>query len=240
MPRRAGTTAAAPKVPRGPREHAPPAARSRRPPAPGAAGRAKLPGPADLGGRLVIRNTFIEYQELEQGDMSQQLLRASSSAPALLPPPAGRLEVPSGVAGAEWRTSVLFRNVPYAITQDMFVELLASKGFGGKIDLVYLPMDFKKSQTLGYAFANAISSEVAVRLFDVFEGFQAWPKKKGVKACNVCWSSRQGFETNFRAYCNSTVMKTNVPESWKPALFRQGIRVPFPAPTSRVKKEWLK
>ncbi|CAK0797285.1 unnamed protein product [Prorocentrum cordatum] len=90
-------------------------------------------------------------------------------------------------------------------------------------------MDFKTNQTLGYAFAN-VNSEVAARLFGAFEGFQDWPKKSP-KVCNVCWSSRQGLESNILAYRNLAVMQLAVPEAWKPALFSQGSLVPFPVPT---------
>ena len=62
-------------------------------------------------------------------------------------------EVPSS-PGLEWRTTLLLRNVPYLLTRDMFVELLNSQGFQGQYDLVYLPMDFKTSQNLGYGFSE--------------------------------------------------------------------------------------
>lgn len=36
-------------------------------------------------------------------------------------------------------------------------------------------------------------------------------------------------------YQNSPVMHPDVPDEWKPALFVQGVRVDFPAPTKKVK-----
>ncbi|CAK0795387.1 unnamed protein product, partial [Prorocentrum cordatum] len=167
---------------------------------------AALPRPAELGWRLVVKNTFVECELLEESGM---WLHAHHPA------------VPQ----------------PYLLTRDMFVELLNSHGFRGKFDLVYLPIDFKTNQALGYAFVNAIDPEAAISLFHVFEGIQAWPRKSS-KTCAVCWGGRQGFESNVRVYRNLTVMKVAAPEAWEPATFSNGIQVPFPAPTRAIKKYW--
>ncbi|CAK0813884.1 unnamed protein product [Prorocentrum cordatum] len=156
-----------------------------------------------LGGRLVVRNTFIHYEE------PRQLLRASRSAPALRATSAGLGEPPSSSA-VEWRTTLLLRNLPYVLTRDMFVQLLDSHGFRTQYDLVYLPVDFKTNQNLGYGFVNAVSPEIATRFFIAFDGFQAWPKKS-LKTCSVCWSDRQGLESNIRVYRNLGVMKQPPP-----------------------------
>ncbi|CAK0875529.1 unnamed protein product [Prorocentrum cordatum] len=219
-------------------EHPSPAASGQRACAPGAAQGAALP-PSVLGGlgswRAVVRNTFLHFQEAAEEDMARSL-RASSSAPALLTPWVG-LEVPIGEppppSGAERRTTVLFRNVPYLLTRDMFVELLNSQGFRGQFDLVYLPIDFKTNQTRGYAFVNALSTEVASRLFGAFEGFQAWPKRSS-KVCSLCWSTRQGLDRNVQAYRNLEVMQATYPDAWKPALFSECSPVPFPEPTRKI------
>jgi len=198
---------------------------------------AELPQLAERGVRMVVKNTFIDCELLEE---SGTLLRRSSSAPALHPPSAGpeapRGEPPSS-SGAERRTTLLFRNVPYLLTRDMFVELLNSHGFRGKFDLVYMPIDFNTNQALGYAFVNAVDPEAAIGLLHVFEGFQAWPRKSS-KTCAVCWGGRQGFESNVRVYRNLTVMRDDAPEAWKPAIFSNGNQVPFPAPTRAIKKYW--
>ncbi|CAK0873183.1 unnamed protein product [Prorocentrum cordatum] len=180
-----------------------------------------------LGGRLVVKNTFIHCEE------PRQLLRASRSAPALRAASAGFGE-PSSSSAVERRTTLLFRNLPYLLTRDMFVKLLDSHGFQGQYDLVYVPIDFKTSQSLGYGFVNAVTPEIATRCFRAFDGFQAWPKKS-LKKCSVFWSERQGLESNIRVYRNLGVMKQATPEAWKPALFSKGRRAPFPAPTKRIR-----
>ncbi|CAK0839141.1 unnamed protein product [Prorocentrum cordatum] len=226
-------------------KHPSPAARGPRPRAPEAALGAALPWPppcrpADLGSRAyVVRNTFLHFQDCAEEDVALLSLRPSSSAPALLPTLAGPevpiVEPPSSI-GAERRTTVVFRNVPYLLTRDMLVKLLNSQGFRGQFDLVYLPMDFRTNQALGYAFVNAVSAEVAIRLFGVFEGFQAWPKRSS-KVCSVCWSNRQGFERNLHAYLKLSVMQTKFPDAWKPAFFSQGSQVPFPKPAGKIARD---
>ncbi|CAK0848188.1 unnamed protein product [Prorocentrum cordatum] len=123
----------------------------------------------------------------------------------------------------------------YALRRDMFVELLNSHGFRGKFDLVYMPIDFKTSQPIGYAFVNAVDPDSALHLFRVFEGFRSWPAKSP-KTCSVSWGGRQGLQSNVRVYRNLAVMKQSAPEAWKPALFLQGDMVRFPAPTRRLKR----
>ncbi|CAK0887357.1 unnamed protein product [Prorocentrum cordatum] len=227
-------------------EHPSPAASGQRASAPGAAQGAARPWPSMLGGlcswRVVVRNTFLHVQDAAAEDMALRSLRTSSSAPALLSPWAGPgvpIGEPPSPRGAERRTTVMFRNVPYVFTRDMFVELLNSQGFRGQFNLVYVPMDFKTNQTRGYAFANAISHGSALRLFGAFEGFRAWPQRSS-KVCSVCWSTRQGLDRNVEAYRNLEVMQANLPDAWKPALFSEAGQVPFPEPTRKVTRNCKK
>jgi hypothetical protein len=216
------------------------------------------------GGQLIIRKTFYHYEEDADEGRVQRLFRCRS-APA--PPRAGRPARVSlsptagarvcepqsrdvatfdlGPAGppsaAEWRTSVLLRNVPYLLSRDMLVELLDSQGFNGKYDLVYMPRDFDRAQTLGYAVVNALDPKIALRLFQAFEGFHAWPVKCQKKICTVDWCRRQGLQKNIRFLRNSSVMHESVPEDFKPVLFLQGSQVPFPACTKKLRNwKWLR
>jgi hypothetical protein len=125
--------------------------------------------------------------------------------------------------------------VPYLLSRDMLVELLDSQGFEGKYDLVYMPRDFDRAQTLGYAVVNALDPQIALCLFHVLEGFQAWPVKGLRKVCTVDWCHRQGLQKNIKFLRNSSVMHDSVPEDFKPVLFLQGSQVPFPASTKRLR-----
>lgn len=135
----------------------------------------------------------------------------------------------------EWRTTVMLRNVPNNYTRDMLLELVDSMGFACKYDFAYLPIDFKSQAGLGYAFINFVSSFEAQRCFNVFEGFSSW----GVyteKVGTVAWGSpSQGLTANVERYLNSPVMHHSIPDTWKPALFAQGVRIAFPPPTKPMK-----
>jgi hypothetical protein len=135
----------------------------------------------------------------------------------------------------EWRTTVMLRNMPNNYTRDMLIELVDEMGFGGTYDFAYLPIDFSSQAGLGYAFINFVSPEKAQLCFDVFEGFSQW-KVPSEKVCTVTWSSPyQGLESHIERYRNSPVMHHSIIDEWKPVLFRNGRRVPFPSPTKTIK-----
>jgi hypothetical protein len=137
--------------------------------------------------------------------------------------------------GEEWQTTVMLRNMPNNYTRDMFLQLVDSMGFKGKYDFAYLPVDFKSQAGLGYGFVNFMSSADAVRCFEVFEGFSDWivPSEK---VCTVTWGEPyQGLEAHIERYQNSPVMHHSIVDEWKPVLFKDGVRIPFPPPTKQIK-----
>jgi len=137
--------------------------------------------------------------------------------------------------GEEWRTTVMIRNMPNNYTRDMLLELVDEMGFAGTYNFVYLPIDFQTQAGLGYAFINFSSVTNARMCFSEFEGFSDW-KVPSEKVCTVTWSSpTQGFEAHIDRYRNSPVMHPSLADDWKPVLFMQGVRVPFPPPTKPLK-----
>lgn len=135
----------------------------------------------------------------------------------------------------EWRTTVMIRNMPNNYTRDMLLELVDEMGFAGTYDFVYLPIDFATQAGLGYAFVNFSSVDNARICFNELEGFSNW-KVPSEKVCTVTWSSpTQGFEAHIDRYRNSPVMHPSIADDWKPVLFLQGMRVPFPPPTKPLK-----
>lgn len=131
-------------------------------------------------------------------------------------------------------TTVMLRNLPNDYTRDMLVELLASQGFSGCFDFLYLPFDFKKHAGLGYAFMNMIDHTEAVRAMTELPGFKDW-KLKSNKVLQVTWSTPlQGLAANIERYRNSPVMHPDVPEQFKPLLLKAGIPVSFPLPTKNL------
>jgi len=139
-------------------------------------------------------------------------------------------------AGTEKFTTVMLRNVPNVYNRGMLVDMLNSEGFAAKFDFLYCPIDFKTHVGLGYAFVNMTSAQEAQRMRQHFEGWSNWAVQSD-KVCSVSWSrpQQQGFVTHIERYRNSPIMHDTVDDEWKPALFSQGERLPFPGPTKRLR-----
>jgi len=139
------------------------------------------------------------------------------------------------LAGGETRTTVMLRNMPTSLTRNVLLEMLTKLGFAGCFDMVYLPVDFSTGAGLGYAFVNMVSSNAVPPLWEAFDNFSAWGIETD-KVCAVSWAEpNQGLSAHVERYRNSPVMHPAVPDEWKPALFSDGLRVEFPAPTKKIK-----
>jgi len=137
-------------------------------------------------------------------------------------------------ASSENTTTLMLRNIPNDFTREMLLNMLNSKGFAGKYDFVYLPVDFARAANLGYAFVNALTHDDALEMQRSLEGFCSW-NIRSPKKCHVVWSSTQGISQHIKNYRNSPVMHESVAEECKPLLFRHGERVAFPPPTQKLK-----
>jgi hypothetical protein len=137
------------------------------------------------------------------------------------------------------RTTLMLRNLPNDYSRAMLLSLLDEEGFAGKFDFVYLPIDFASGAGVGYAFINMVSHHDAERFRVHFTGFTKWafPSRK---VAEVAWSNpNQGLAVHIERYRNSTVMHPSVCDEYKPALFANGVRVPFPVPTRIIKAPQL-
>lgn len=133
-------------------------------------------------------------------------------------------------------TTVMLRNLPNRYTRAMLLEMLDEEGFGGQYDFVYLPIDFKTHNGLGYAFVDLSLPVHAERLRTHFEGFSRWCMQSD-KICTVSWShpEQQGMSAHINRYRNSPIMHISVSDEWKPVVFQAGQRVPFPPPTKKLR-----
>jgi hypothetical protein len=133
------------------------------------------------------------------------------------------------------RTTVMLRNLPNNYTRAMLLDLLESKGFASVCNFLYLPIDFKTQAALGYAFVDLADQAVVQRFWKTFDGFSKWtlPSKK---VCFVSWCEpHQGWMEHVERYRNSPVMHSSVPDEYKPVLFMNGQRVPFPRPSKAIR-----
>merc|ERR1719158_2348863 len=130
----------------------------------------------------------------------------------------------------------MLRNIPNDYTRAMLLELLDTRGLATKYDFVYLPVDFNRMASLGYAFVNFSSHEDADFARVCLQGFNQWAVQSQ-KVCEVCWGEPlQGLAAHIERYRSSPVMHHTVPEHFKPAIFRDGVQMAFPQPTKRVRK----
>lgn len=177
--------------------------------------------------------------DCQQGDSSAE----SSSAAAW---PEGATATPGAVvtSGSDveeveedacGRTTVMLRNLPNNYTRRMLLQLLDEEDFEGQYNFLYLPIDFGTAACLGYAFVNCISEVQAQRLIRSFQGFSAW-RVRTRKLGRASWSDpHQGLQANVERYRNSPVMHESVPQDFKPIVFKDGVPVPFPKPTKKVR-----
>ena len=142
---------------------------------------------------------------------------------------------PTSLGAKKERTTVMLRNLPNNYTREMFLQLLDDQGFKGRYDFAYLPCDFYRDANLGYAFVNLVDSKAVDDLWKIFHGFSDWALPTS-KVCEVRWSGpHQGFKAHVERYRNSPVMHKSVPDEYKPVMFQNGVRKPFPKPTKKVK-----
>lgn len=141
---------------------------------------------------------------------------------------------------AESRTTVMLRNLPREYSRDMLVNLLDSRGFSAKYDFVYMPIDFVRKASLGYAFVNLISANTVSDFWTAFEGFKEW-NMASLKVCKVSWSDpHQGLEEHVNRYRNSPLLHKDVPDECRPILMQNGVRIAFPPPTKSLRAPRLR
>jgi len=181
-------------------------------------------------------------------DCEDMMSNASTTAP--IPSDQSEESTPKteSVATADWadkidedilaapeKTTVMLRNVPYNCSRDSVVRMMDYAGLSGLYNFIYLPIDFRSKSGFGYAFINMVSSAAAEKLFIQFNGFSQWPTKSQ-KVAEVTWSEpSQGLHIHVERYRNSPVMHDAVPDEFKPAMYENGIRVMFPAPTKAIR-----
>merc|ERR1712083_226406 len=128
----------------------------------------------------------------------------------------------------------MLRNIPNDYTRQDVLDLCDYMQL--QYDFIYLPFDWGKRANLGYAFINLTSHAEAERIAKLLDGFSEW-KVPSEKVCEVVWGTeqRQSLRRIIELFRNSPVMHPDVPEEFKPLLFRSGQRVVFPAPTKRIR-----
>jgi hypothetical protein len=140
-------------------------------------------------------------------------------------------------------TTVMLRNIPNRYDQETLLRLLDEGppgegprvGFLKRYDFVYLPMDFRNKVNLGYAFINFLTHADAMEFKGLMTQFSGWGCDSN-KVCEVTWAHpHQGKDEHVERYRNSPVMHESMPEAFKPMIFENGDRKPFPPPTKAIR-----
>lgn len=153
----------------------------------------------------------------------------NSRVPAALLPQQIAVASQTGERAPSCYTTVLLRNIPNDYNRSMLENLLNSQGFFGLYDFLYLPTDFERQCSLGYAFVDFVNHMSAQHFFFRFTGFSSWglpTRKVGM----VEWAKPrcQGLEAHVNRYRGRPIMQSSVPDECKPAIFLNGARVAFP------------
>jgi hypothetical protein len=136
---------------------------------------------------------------------------------------------------SEEKTTLILKNLPKGFSRDMLVDLLQSRGFKDSCDFVYVPMDFCTVAHFGYAFVNLMSAMSAEQCKEKFNGFTDWGVQTD-QVCEVALSEmHQGLDAHVQRYRDSPVMHPDVSDEFKPALYKNGVRVLFPPSTKPLR-----
>lgn len=144
-------------------------------------------------------------------------------------------------------TTAMLRNIPNKYTQQGLVERLHETGYRGKVDFIYLPIDFKNKCNVGYAFLNFRTAEACAHFASEYHHANSRDKLPGYnskKVCEVSVARFQGCEENTRRLQTSSVMPELIANpDWLPKLFDEnGEELDFPTtemstevlPSSRI------
>lgn len=140
----------------------------------------------------------------------------------------------------------MIKNIPKHVTRDVLINALKKRGLCGFFDFLYMPVLFGSGRNFGYAFINMVSSEACAQLEARFQGFNLWgisaplTEEEAQGADVMSTSIVQGLHANVERYRNSNLLHAMAPDKYKPVIFQEGIRVPFPPPTRFVKAPRLR
>jgi hypothetical protein len=132
------------------------------------------------------------------------------------------------------QTTLTLQSLPFELSRDMLLEALEAKGIAKFVDFVYVPFDFKKGAYCGWAYVNFSNAAIAKDCSELLNGFSDWGIPSA-EPCDVSWCMRyQGLEVLTQHYRNSQLMHAKMNDEYKPAVYKFGMRVDFPAPTKKI------
>lgn len=132
-------------------------------------------------------------------------------------------------------SSAVLKNIPSRYTPSSLLVALHECGYLGKIDFLYVPIDFKKAdRNLGFAIMNFSSAKVCSEFaaeFHLANASDKWPDARSQRCLEVSPAVLQGSEENIRHLQKSPVLPwlTQHP-AWLPqVLDERGLATPLKA-----------
>merc|ERR1712146_676526 len=159
------------------------------------------------------------------------------SAAVLFQP--GNNEQKEGTPAERARTTLMLRNIPQEVTRSMLLDVLRSGGLAKHIAFIYLPMNLRSSGNFGYAFVDFDCMKVAEQCMEQLQGFTGWLGTSEM-ALEVVWSETQGLDSHVQRYRDSPLMHASLEDEFKPAIFKNGVRIAFPPPTKPIRAPRLR
>ncbi|KAF1957456.1 hypothetical protein CC80DRAFT_560752 [Byssothecium circinans] len=150
--------------------------------------------------------------------------------------------------GTDVRTTIMLRNIPNKLDWMSLVALLNKVCFG-TFDFVYLRIDFRSCNNVGYAFVNFSDVSGMIAMLDQIEG-QGWTGFKSSKCAEISYATIQGHEALVQKFRNSSVMqeapfcRPHIFHTYEEAISKPGLSVRatgdlahFPNPNNAMKFE---
>ncbi|ODV90422.1 hypothetical protein CANCADRAFT_31390 [Tortispora caseinolytica NRRL Y-17796] len=152
-------------------------------------------------------------------------------------PAANKVDLECIANGIETRTTLMLRNIPNKVDQQMLKDYLDVTN-KNTYDFLYLRIDFTNRCNVGYAFVNFISARHIITFCQARVSTR-WNRFNSSKICDVSFANVQGYEQLVEKFRNSSVMDR--PAEYCPKLYyttgqNQGLERPFPPPNDMRRK----
>mmetsp|Transcript_11064 Transcript_11064/g.27957 ORF Transcript_11064/g.27957 Transcript_11064/m.27957 type:complete len:335 (+) Transcript_11064:248-1252(+) len=128
-------------------------------------------------------------------------------------------------------TTIIVQIIPNKVTQRTLLNVWKDLGFGGCIDLFYLPMDFRKKRNIGYGYVNFTTETEAMIFESKVHGMQV-PNVNSPKRLTATKAKEQGFCANFWKIWEAAKKRGRCPPECRPLILDPdtGEEIEFPVP----------
>jgi len=120
-------------------------------------------------------------------------------------------------------TTLMLRHIPNKYSQSSLLKEIDFKGFQGKYDFFYMPMDVHNRTNVGYAFINFVDTRDARDFFLLFSNYRFECHTSG-KIGTVAPGHVQGLENNVCQF-GPRAVATAQNVQYRPLVFRDGKQV---------------